>query len=38
MSEASQSIIGEPPAVSSNGLGLDELTDDRDCVFLDFVR
>ena len=38
MSEASQSIIGEPLAVSSNGTGLDELTDDRDFVVQDFIR
>lgn len=38
MSEASQSIIGEPLAVSSNGIGLDEFTDDRDYVVQNFIR
>lgn len=38
MSEASQYIIGEPLAVSSNGLGLDEFADDRDYATLDFIR
>ncbi len=38
MSEASQAVVGEPLVVSSNGTGLDEFTDDRDYVILDFVR
>ena len=38
MSEASQAVVGEPLAVSSNGLGLDEFNDDRDYVTLDFIR
>ena len=38
MSEASQTVVGEPLAVSSNGTGLDEFADDRPYVVQDFVR
>lgn len=38
MSEASQTVVGGPLAVSSNGTGLDEFTDDRDYVVQDFIR
>ena len=38
MSEASKAVVGEPLAVSSNGIGLDEFTDDRPYVVQDFIR
>ena len=38
MSVASKAVVGEPLAVSSNGSGLDEFTDDRPYVVQDFIR
>ena len=38
MSEASKAVVGEPLVASSNGIGLDEFTDDRPYVVQDFIR